>query len=141
MSRLLSNWQFAPILHVERSLMTSRQGPVADGTNNDRPVQILTDPYAPNKASSGSIREHSSRTLERTAMSATALRDRAFHSTSAEPHLQARRAIQAEARFEAFNVLNHTNLPEPIAAQPAGPLRLYEPEFQFVGSSTWDERV
>jgi hypothetical protein len=124
-SRLLSNWQFAPLLHVASGqplTVTTGKDQSLTGLNNDRPVQVLLDPYAANKGvqwvnplaftpnaigTFGNVGRNALRGPG--ALNIDVGLSRIFKLTE---------RFNLEARAESFNVINHTNFVGAIS--PAG---------------------
>ena len=121
-SRLLSNWQIAPLFHAQSGqplTITTGTDRSLTGLNNDRPVQVLSD-YTP--ASHGCSGAPCYQFLNAAAFTPNPIgapgdvgRDavRGPGTVSFDVALTRKFKIterfQLEARGEAFNIINHTN--------------------------------
>ncbi len=129
--RLLSNWQIAPLLHVASGQplgTTVGKDNSLTGLNNDRPVQVLANPYP---ASQGCSFAPCVQWLNPQAFQPNALgtfgnlgRNALRGPGAVNVDVALSRILKFTERFslqvraEAFNVLNHTNFVGAIS--PAG---------------------
>jgi hypothetical protein len=155
--RLLSDWQIAPLIHASTGQpLTLNYGGSNSGTDfsrtglgNDRPNQLLPDPYAPSSAChnssicvqflnpaafSTSIPVGSYGNLGRNAVRGPgtfnfdAALSRQFRITE---------RFSLQARAEAFNLINHTNFVGAIS--PAGLIASFSTMTQNAASSTFGQ--
>jgi hypothetical protein len=123
MSRLLSNWRFAPFIRATSGAaltVTSGRDNSLNGTNNDRPVQILTNPYPEQQSAKAWILPLGTAFIQnpagtygnagRDAFRGPGVLSFDFAFTRLFP---VNERCKVEARFEAFNAINHVNLSNP----------------------------
>jgi hypothetical protein len=129
--KMFSNWQFAPLLRVISGSpmnITTGTDRSLTGLNNDRPNQILEDPFAPspgcapapchlylNSAAFVANPIGTYGTLARNAVRGPGSR---FFDLSLSRVFKITERYDLEARAEAFNLFNHTNFVGAIS--PAG---------------------
>jgi hypothetical protein len=124
-SRLLNNWQIAPLFHVASGqplTVTTGKDNSLTGLNNDRPVQVLSNPYPSNQG----VQWINPLAFVPNPMGGfgTVGRDalRGPGNVSFDVALSRRFKLAErwtlEARAEAFNAVNHTNFVGSIS--PAG---------------------
>src|SRR5262249_14892368 len=152
LGRLLSNWQIAPIVRVtsgRRFNVTSGSDNSRTGLNNDRPIVIAADAYASTSvcplATTSCVKYLSPvnvalaqnpvgtfGNLGRNALQGPG-------SVSVDMTLSRRFPIRErfvlEARFEAFNVINHANFDNPTTALNSANFGLITATAQAPGAS------
>ncbi len=124
-SRLLSNWQVAPLVHVASGQplnVTTGKDQSLTGLNNDRPVQVLSNPYPANKGvqwiNPAAVTPNALGTFGTLGRNALRGPGALNFDVGLSRLFKLKERFNLEARAEAFNVLNHTNFVGAIS--PAG---------------------
>jgi len=140
-NRLLSNWQFAPLVHASSGQplnITVGKDNSLTGLGNDRPVQVAADAYVSNRSCSGTpcVQWINPASFQPNALGTygtvgrNALRGPATVNFDAAVSRLFRftERYSLQARVDAFNVFNHTNFVGAIS--PAG-----QPSFSTMSTS------
>jgi len=130
-NRLLSNWQIAPLIRAVSGspyTVTSGVDNSRTGLGNDRPVQVLQNPYATNNncspapcylwTNAAAFQQNPVGTYGNVGRNALRGPGGFFLNTSISRIFKLNERFNLEARGEAFNILNHTNFVGAIS--PAG---------------------
>lgn len=121
--RIFGNWQVAPIIRVQsgnRSTVTTGVDVALTGTGNQRPVQVLDDPYGDKSASNylnpAAFASPATGTYS-TLKPFTILNPNRFQNDLSISRLfKVGISHTVQFRWEIFNVINHVNLDPPTTA-------------------------